>query len=239
MYETVIFASVKNQDSVFVWWIPEEDKDHVALSSSGAGGGGTITSVPAGRIVPFQEMDSHDGLESVGNDGVRGGGSIVEEDDLIGWEILRYRQVPGIEAHDEWHLKCKTVLQGGHQRSTLIIDLATGCLYRFSVRAIYRRGAPSIESRPSEPVMLESFLPNGWLRMYDDDNKYFYYANFRTKQSRWTRPDLDPGDSISDPSLHIRTSDNRLMRCTDASLTVSIPHHHIPNTTTISTVHRP
>ena len=190
MYETVVFAAVKNQDSVFVWWIPEEVENNVGLSSSGAGGNSII---PAGRVVPFQETDSQDGLDSVGNDGFRGDGSVVEEDELTGWEILRYRQVPGIEAHDECHLKCKIFLSGGKQRSTMIIDLATGCLYRFSIRAVYRRGAPSIESRPSQPVMLESFLPNGWLRMYDDDNKYFYYANFRTKQSRWTRPDLDPG----------------------------------------------
>ena len=193
MYDTAVFAAVKNSDSCFIWWIPEEVENNVGLSSSGAGGGGN--NLPAaGRIVPFQETESQDGLESTGNDGFQGNGGVTfEENELIGWEILRYRQVPGIEAHDEWHLKCKTVLNGGKQRSTMIIDLATGCLYRFSVRAVYRRGAPSIESRPSEPVMLESFLPNGWLRMYDEDNKYFYYANFRTKQSRWTRPDLDPG----------------------------------------------
>ena len=59
MYETAVFAAVKNSESVFVWWIPEETENNVGLSSSGAGNDGTI--IPAGKVVPFQETDSQDG----------------------------------------------------------------------------------------------------------------------------------------------------------------------------------
>lgn len=121
---------------------------------------------------------------------------------------FRYRQVPGLESHDEWHLKCKTTLNGSKLRSAMIADLASGCMYRFGVRAIYAKGAPSIESRPSQPIMMEPSLPNGWMRMYDDENKFFYYANFRSKESQWTRPDLD--EHFLDDSIRLMFSKKEL-----------------------------
>ena len=40
--------------------------------------------------------------------------------------------------------------------------------------------------------MIEKDLPSGWFRFYDDNLGKQYYANIKTGQSSWQRPDLDP-----------------------------------------------
>ena len=117
--------------------------------------------------------------------------SIGEDDNcIVGWEIFRYRQIPGVE--NEWNLKGKSFVEGGETRCAVISDMASEAMYRFSVRAVYLRGAPSIESSQCSPIMLEKPLPNGWLRMYDNESNMFYYANWRTRRRCWERPDADP-----------------------------------------------
>ena len=171
MHDTVVFASVKNADTAFVWWVPGEEEE--------------------GKHEPPRTTSSMEhGVSGAGDNDDHDYG---DGDCVVAWEIFRYRHVPGREEPDEWHLKCKTLIEGGDVRSAVINNLASGCMYRFCVRSTYKRAAPSIESFPSEPIMLEHSLPNGWIRSFDDVNtKLFYYSNIRTKESRWTRPDLDP-----------------------------------------------
>ena len=39
--------------------------------------------------------------------------------------------------------------------------------------------------------MIEKDLPTGWFRFYDDSLGKQYYANIKTGQSSWQRPDFD------------------------------------------------
>jgi hypothetical protein len=81
--------------------------------------------------------------------------------------------------------------------------------YRFTVRA---KGGPlgdtlGDESAPSNVTIAEKPLPSGWFRFNarsiqtilgsppgakDAPQRRYYYANIKTKQSTWTRPDEDP-----------------------------------------------
>ena len=176
MHDTAVFAAVKTAETAFVWWVPGEDEE--------------AKDDPAVRLPPpsASAEDSENGDDNGDRDDDDDGG-----DYIVAWEIYRYRHMPGREGPDEWHLKCKTLIEGSNVRSAVINDLASGCMYRFSVRAMYKRAAPSIASVPSEPILMEHSLPNGWIRSFDNvHTKLFYYSNIRTKESRWTRPDDDP-----------------------------------------------
>jgi len=39
--------------------------------------------------------------------------------------------------------------------------------------------------------MVESPLPSGWFRFFDEKKQRFYYSNLKTKQTSYTRPELD------------------------------------------------
>lgn len=49
----------------------------------------------------------------------------------------------------------------------------------------------SVESELSNRIMVESPLPSGWYRYYDEQYRRHYYASVRTKRSSWTRPEKD------------------------------------------------
>jgi WW domain len=110
---------------------------------------------------------------------------------ILGWDILRYRQNPGVESSMEWGFKGKTFVEGGDRRSALVTGLAEGRLYRFSVKAIFDKKAPGVESPMCDPLVVENPLPNGWIRLYDTESGRFYYSNWRSRVSKWVRPDLD------------------------------------------------
>ena len=116
----------------------------------------------------------------------------VESEEITGWEVYRYCHYPGSEKNDEWFFEGKMYVDGSHCRSCLVRDLNDSCMYRFSVRCLYANVPPLAESVPSAPCMVESPLPAGWLRIFDSGNRSFYYANVRTRESRWERPEVSP-----------------------------------------------
>lgn len=114
------------------------------------------------------------------------------ENAITGWEIYRYRHYPGGDKEGDWLYKGKTAVAGYDHRSCTIQSLHDGCLYKFSIRCLYTRGPPLEESKCSSFCLIEDSLPTGWLRLFDEESNKFYYANMRTKESRWIRPELDP-----------------------------------------------
>jgi len=105
---------------------------------------------------------------------------------IIGWEVHRYRRTT-----KEWAYKGFKEfgpLQSYHVRLEQLTDESQ---YRFTVKARNRIGL-SPESDPSNPIIIEQPLPAGWFRFYNEDQGRFYYANMKTRQSRWERPDMDP-----------------------------------------------
>lgn len=73
----------------------------------------------------------------------------------------------------------------------IIENLTNGFLYRFTVKTRNSKGF-SRESEPSPEVIVEPPLPAGWFRFYDDRTRRFYYANLKSHQTTWTRPEADP-----------------------------------------------
>ena len=108
--------------------------------------------------------------------------------DIVGWEIHRYRR--DLNGTD-WSLKGYLSMKALGRKQVMIENLTNGYEYRFTVKSINSLG-PSAESQPSNTVVIESILPIGWFRFYDKKMDKFYYANLKTKQSTWSRPDLDP-----------------------------------------------
>jgi len=128
---------------------------------------------------------------------------VVEEEppkyvsrNLTGWEITRYRKnPPGPKSRGggEWLLKGSITieLQPHNKMQYLMEDLGENSEYRFTVRAINARGK-SKESPPSNSVMVEQHLPAGWFRFFDEKINRQYYANLKTAQTSWNRPDQNP-----------------------------------------------
>lgn len=56
--------------------------------------------------------------------------------------------------------------------------------------------------------MVDSDLPAGWFRFYDAKSSRFYFANLKTKQSSWTRPELDP--YFLEESIHFNFTDREI-----------------------------
>ena len=119
---------------------------------------------------------------------------------LVGWEIARYRrELPALSAasgegsQGGWKYKGSVTIevQENNKMQTVLHDLGENCEYRFTVRAINGRGRGA-ESAPSNSVMIEDPLPNGWLRFFDERLQRQYYANVKTGMSSWDRPDFDP-----------------------------------------------
>jgi len=104
---------------------------------------------------------------------------------IIGWEIHRYRNDKG-----DWKYKGFKVLDHLDRYQCIIDELTEGFMYRFTIKARNRIGL-SPESEESNPVIIEKALPSGWFRYFDQKRTKFYYANIKTKQSTWARPDTD------------------------------------------------
>ncbi len=111
--------------------------------------------------------------------------------------VLRYRlDFSEDPANPEWEYKGKECLtledgDGGSlpvQHS--VVDLKELSVYKFSVIMENSIGE-SVESEFSNQVKIISPLPNGWIE-YDLDDGRSFYANAKTKQVRWDRPESDP-----------------------------------------------
>lgn len=111
--------------------------------------------------------------------------------DITGWEIHRYRKNPGKVLTGEWKYKGYVSLGVLPKKQSVVNDLTDGYQYRFTVKAINVHGT-SCESPFSNAIMVEQPLPTGWFRFHDDVTDLFFYANVKTKQSSWERPEKDP-----------------------------------------------
>ena len=118
--------------------------------------------------------------------------SVNDEGEITGWEVYRYRQYPGNDKVDDWLFKGKVHISGSKHRNCLVLNLHDGCMYRFSVRCLFAKAPPLVESAPSSPCLVENPLPTGWLRMFDKGRGSFYYVNVRTRESSWDRPEKNP-----------------------------------------------
>lgn len=116
----------------------------------------------------------------------------VESEEISGWEVYRYRHYPRLDKTDEWVFKGKMYVDGSHCRNCLVPDLHDSCMYRFSVRCLYANVPPLAESAPSARCLIDKPLPAGWLRIFDTRKGTFYYANVRSRESCWDRPEANP-----------------------------------------------
>jgi WW domain len=112
------------------------------------------------------------------------------DSDIIAWEVHRYRRCPNIYQHP-WDYKGVLEFRELTKRQVIIPMLHNDFEYRFTVKARNEKGLGS-ESQPTNTVMVEKPLPAGWYRFYDKKKHRHYYANLRTKQSSWKRPESDP-----------------------------------------------
>lgn len=116
---------------------------------------------------------------------------IIPDDSVISWEIHRYRKNPGRVEENDWKYKGCDALRRAPRNQFLLEGLTNGYQYRFTIKAISDKGS-SQESMPSNAVMIEPPLPSGWFRFYDDKSDKFFYANIKTRLTRWDRPEKDP-----------------------------------------------
>ena len=105
----------------------------------------------------------------------------------INWEVRRYRRD---NVNSPWLFKGATFMGVLDKCQVIVEDLANDSQYCFSVRARDHRGW-GLESPKSNIVMVESPLPSGWFRFFDEKRQRFYYTNLKTKQTSYTRPELD------------------------------------------------
>lgn len=110
--------------------------------------------------------------------------------ELTGWEVHRYRKDKS-KPDGEWLYKGCDTYPVLAKTQVVIVNLTNDFEYRFEVRAINVKGK-SVESLPSNPVMVEAPLPNGWHRFFDKNRHRYYYANVKIGKSVWTRPESDP-----------------------------------------------
>ena len=66
-------------------------------------------------------------------------------------------------------------------------------------------------------LILSTFSPYpqflaGWFRFYDKKKEKFYYANLKTKQSSWTRPDKDPNFLNEDIIFNFNDNELKYLR---------------------------
>ena len=126
---------------------------------------------------------------------------------IIAWEICRYRrELNG----NEWTSKGSITIRPHGKDQIMVENLSNGFEYRFTVKAINGNG-PSAESAPSNAVVIEAKLPLGWFRFYDKNREKFYYANLKTHQSSWVRPDLDP--DFLDEQVILNFNESELKHC--------------------------
>jgi len=112
-------------------------------------------------------------------------------DDILGWEICRYRKDHTKPDDSTWFFKGYNQYPSLPRLQMIIEELSNDREYRFTIKSINSKG-PSVESEPSNIVMVEAQLPVSWYRFFDDYQKKYYYASIRTNRSSWTRPEVDP-----------------------------------------------
>ncbi len=112
---------------------------------------------------------------------------------ILGWEVLRYRKDPNQNPFKppEWQYKGSHSFSKLEKLQVVLDDLATSQEYRFTVKAINSKGK-SLESAPSNVILIEQMLPSGWFRFYDDRIHRPYYASIKSNRSSWIRPENDP-----------------------------------------------
>ena len=110
--------------------------------------------------------------------------------ELTGWEVLRYRKDKS-KPNGEWLYKGSNTYPVLAKPQILILNLTNDYEYRFEVKALNAKGK-SVESLPSNPVMVEAVLPEGWNRFLDKTSQRYYYFNIKMGKSRWSRPEEDP-----------------------------------------------
>lgn len=113
-----------------------------------------------------------------------------DQPDITKWEIRRYRK-DRTKPDGGWYDKGYVIYENMERTQVLITDLTNDYEYRFTVRGYNAKGK-SNESQPSNAVFCESPLPPGWFRFLDPGTRKYFYANVKTSQSSWQRPDLDP-----------------------------------------------
>lgn len=113
------------------------------------------------------------------------------QEGILGWEVVRYRKDRSKPELNEWQNKGSTKFEAIPRLQVIIDGLTNDHEYRFTVQALNHKG-PSLESLPSNEIIVESPLPSGWYRFYDKRKKKHYYASLKTGRSTWTRPELDP-----------------------------------------------
>jgi Ca2+-binding EF-hand superfamily protein len=118
---------------------------------------------------------------------------VTSLDDIIGWEVLRYRKDFNHSPNQPpvWQYKGSHHFPVLEKFQVIIPDLGDGYDYRFSVKAINQKGK-SLESSFSNTILIETALPSGWFRFYDLQHHKPYYASIKSNRSSWKRPDLDP-----------------------------------------------
>jgi len=117
-------------------------------------------------------------------------GKVAEEARVTAWEVTRYRR----DGDSGWVSKGVTLVTEPSEIEKCrceIHDVPNGVLYRFSVAGRNLRGK-GFDSPLSDAVLVESDLPPGWFRFWDDASGHLYYSNLKTRQSSWERPEKDP-----------------------------------------------
>ena len=131
---------------------------------------------------------------------------VPDDQRVVEWIVRRYRRdspLPGVP----WHCKGFKSYKVLQKKQVLIQNLTNGYQYCFTVQCRDARGS-SAESDFSNPVMVDSDLPAGWFRFYDEPSCRFYFANLKTRQSSWTRPELDP--FFLEESIHFNFTEREI-----------------------------
>ncbi len=133
---------------------------------------------------------------------------------ISSYEIRRYR----LEATGEWSMKGSLIIKDTdgaseiEKRCYIIENLTNDCQYKFTVFSSNKRGK-GLESSYSNIVMVESPLPCGWFKWYDNKSNSFFYTNIKTKQSLWKRPELNP--YFLDESIYMTFSRQEVAHLTE------------------------
>lgn len=88
--------------------------------------------------------------------------SATSSDEAVtGWEVHRFRKDRSRPEADHWQYKGFVLFTDLLKNQVVINQLCNDYEYRFTVKAVNTKGA-SVESAPSNPVMVEKPLPTGW-----------------------------------------------------------------------------
>lgn len=110
--------------------------------------------------------------------------------DTIVWEIHKYRKDKNAVVKGAWKYKGFVSIESSilQEKQYTMNSLANDYQYRFSIKCINKLGI-SCESVFSNEVMVESPLPVGWFRFYDDKFDRFYYSTIKSQRTCWERPE--------------------------------------------------